>query len=338
MPRSVKAGARISRLGGKRVVVLAAPPVEELDIVGPWEVFASANSALRNEGPMYEIQLVTTGRGLTFLGDSGLTLSAKLRYRDVRPDSIDTLIVPGGTGPQTLRDRAVLDWVRNVTRDARRVASVCTGAFLLAEAGVLNGKRATTHWKYAKGLASRFPQVTVEPDRIYLQDGRTYTSAGVTAGMDLALALVEEDLGSAVALQVARVLVLFLRRPGGQRQFSTLLSAQASDYKSFPELQIWMAENLREDLSVEALASHMAMGVRNFARVFVREMDITPAHFVDQLRLDYARDKLEVTDKSLEQVAEAAGFRSAEVMRRAFIRVLGVPPGAYRSRFRSRRD
>jgi transcriptional regulator GlxA family with amidase domain len=338
MRRSVKAGARISRLGGKRVVVLAAPPVEELDIVGPWEVFASANSALRNEGPMYEIQLVTTGRELTFLGDSGLTLSAKLRYRDVRTDSIDTLIVPGGTGPQTLRDRAVLDWVRNVARDARRVASVCTGAFLLAEAGVLNGKRATTHWKYAKGLASRFPQVTVEPDRIYLQDGRTYTSAGVTAGMDLALALVEEDLGSAVALQVARVLVLYLRRPGGQRQFSTLLSAQASDYKSFPELQIWMAENLREDLSVEALASHMAMGVRNFARVFVREMGITPAHFVDQLRLDYARGKLEVTDKSLEQVAEAAGFRSAEVMRRAFIRVLGVPPGAYRSRFRSRRD
>ncbi len=180
----------------RRVVVLAVPPVEELDIVGPWEVFTTANSALLGKRGGYDVELVTTNRHRLFTGDSGLSLLAKRRYNHLRGE-VDTLIVPGGTGPQRMRDPAVLKWVKSMARKARRVVSICTGAFLLAEAGILNGRSATTHWMFAQDFAQRYPRVTVEPDRIYVQDGHVYTSAGVTAGMDLSLALVEEDVGSA---------------------------------------------------------------------------------------------------------------------------------------------
>jgi transcriptional regulator GlxA family with amidase domain len=216
---------------------------------------------------------------------------------------------------------------------ARRVASICTGAFLLAEAGLLDGRRATTHWMFAKKLATRYPRVRVEPDQIYVQDEHVYTSAGVAAGMDLSLALVEEDFGGSLALQVARALVLFLRRPGGQAQFSALLSSQASDNKRLHELQVWMAENLDQDLSVENLASQVAMSPRNFARVFVRDTGITPAHLVEQLRVEAARRELEMTDQGLDEIAAASGFRSAEVMRRAFLRAIGTSPSSYRQHF-----
>jgi transcriptional regulator GlxA family with amidase domain len=318
--------------GRLRVVILAVPPVEELDLIGPWEVFASANTALGDKGKGYQIELVTTSRKRTFTGDTGLTLTANRRFHSLGGE-VDTLIVPGGTGAMKMRDAAVLKWLRGIAKKVRRLASVCTGAFLLAETGLLDGKRTTTHWKFAEELSARHPQVTVERDRIYVQDGKIYTSAGVTAGMDLSLALVEEDFGSAVALQVARALVLYLRRPGGQSQFSVLLSRHSSGYKPFRELQVWMAENLAENLSVEKLAARAAMSPRNFARVFAREAGVTPAHFVQQLRVEAARRELETKVKGLDAIAEQCGFSSAEIMRRAFLRTIKVSPGGYRDRF-----
>jgi transcriptional regulator GlxA family with amidase domain len=232
-----------------------------------------------------------------------------------------------------LRDPAVSKWLRVKAQRVRRLASICTGAFVLAEAGILNGRCATTHWMFTKDFALRYPFVTVEPDRIYTQDEHIYTSAGVTAGMDLSLALVEEDLGSRAALQVARILVLYLRRPGGQSQFSALLSSQATGHRSLRDLQVWIAENIRQDLSVENLASRVAMSSRNFARVFTREIGVTPAHFVEHVRIEHVRRALETTKKSLDEIAAAAGFKSAEVMRRAFARRVGTSPSAYRDHF-----
>lgn len=319
----------------RSVVFLAAPPIEELDVVGPWEVFATANNALAAGSPAYQILLLTTKPSRTFTGDSRLKLSADGYYKDFAGD-IDTLIIPGGSGSQRMCDRSVLNWLQSQSKEARRVVSICTGAFLLAHAGLLDGKRATTHWKFVEELAHRYPRVTVERDRIYVQDGRVYTSAGVTAGMDLALSLVEEDLGSALALGVARALVLFLRRPGGQAQFSTLLSSQTSECRPMRELVVWMAENLLCDLSVESLAARAAMSPRNFARVFLRELGRTPAHFVEQLRVEAARRSLETSAKSLEEIALAVGFGSAEVMRRAFHRSCGISPGSYRERFQAK--
>jgi transcriptional regulator GlxA family with amidase domain len=267
-----------------------------------------------------------------FRGDSGLTLVADSVYTEASGDP-DTLVVVGGTGATTSRDRAISHWIRQKARRARRVASICTGAFLLAEAGLLDRRRATTHWKYAPEMATRFPKVTVDPDPIFVKDDKIYTSAGVTAGMDLALALVEEDLGSAMALRVARSLVLFLRRPGGQAQFSTSLAVQASDVRPLRELSVWMADNLRGDLSVSALASRAAMSERNFARVFSHEFRVTPARFVEQLRLEAARRELELSDKGMEEIAVGAGFSSADLLRRAFMRRYRIAPHAYRNHF-----
>ena len=316
----------------RRIIVLAVPPPEELDIVGPWDVFASANNAVRGRKRAYHLELVTTGNRRSFQCDSGLTLSAKYRFQEVR-GGVDTLVVTGGTGALTCHDQSVLSWIRKIARKARRVASVCTGAFLLAEAGLLDGRRATTHWMFTKQLSAKYPAVDVDPNPIFVRDENLYTSAGVTAGMDLALALVEEDLGSATALRVAQMLVLFLRRPAGQAQFSISLSTQASNFKPLRELQAWIADNLDKDLSIGALASRAVMSERNFARVFVRELGITPAHYVEQLRLEAARRELELTDKSLQQVALASGFSSAEVMRRAFLRCLRTSPSSYRDHF-----
>jgi transcriptional regulator GlxA family with amidase domain len=278
------------------------------------------------------MHLLTTSRARTFTGDSRLKLTADQNYQSFS-GPVDTLIIPGGSGPQTLCDHDVLKWLKMQSTRARRVVSICTGAFLLARAGLLDGKRATTHWKFARELSKQYPLVIVEEDCIYIQDSRIYTSAGVTAGMDLALALVEEDLGGTIALKVAQSLVLFLRRPGGQAQFSTLLTSQAGDSRSLRELIVWMEENLRRDLSVESLAARAAMSPRNFARVFVREVGTTPARFVEQLRVESARRSLETGGGSLDEVAAAAGFGSSELMRRAFHRSMGISPGVYRDRF-----
>jgi transcriptional regulator GlxA family with amidase domain len=217
----------------------------------------------------------------------------------------------------------------------RRLGSVCVGAFLLAEAGVLDGRRATVHWRYVQEFAQRYPLVAVDPRSTWLRDGNIYTSAGISAGIDLALAWVEEDFGAAAALKVARELVLFLRRPSGQDQISVSLETQAAHTKSMQELQIWIAEHLDRPLSVDALAERVAMSPRNFARVFSQEFGTTPGRYLVRLRVEAARRLLEQTDRGLKQVASASGFRSADVMRRAIQRALGTTPLGYRRQFQT---
>jgi transcriptional regulator GlxA family with amidase domain len=214
--------------------------------------------------------------------------------------------------------------------EVRRLGAVCVGAFLLAEAGLLNGRRATAHWKFGRELATRYPGVRVEHDPLWVKDGNIYTSAGLSAGIDLALAWVEEDCGAGMAHEAARELVLFLRRPGGQPQVSVSLSTQASEMMSIRELQIWIVEHLETKLSVEDLAERMSMSVRNFERVFTREVGTTPSQYVLQMRVEAARRHLERTEMGLKQVASAAGFGSVDVMRRAFTRLLGITPCRYR--------
>jgi transcriptional regulator GlxA family with amidase domain len=233
-------------------------------------------------------------------------------------------------GSRSTRDPALTVWLKKKSFEVRRIGAVCVGAFLLAEAGLLQGRRATAHWRFGRELAARYPGVRVEHDPVWVKDGNIYTSAGFSAGIDLALAWVEEDCGSGLAHEAARELVLFLRRPGGQPQVSVSLASQASEMASIRELQIWIAEHLAARLSVEDLAARMAMSVRHFERVFTREVGTTPAQFVLQMRVEAARRLLERTDGGLKQIASAAGFGSVDVMRRAFVRLLGITPRRYR--------
>jgi transcriptional regulator GlxA family with amidase domain len=320
------------------VALVGYPDVQLLDVAGPLEVFASTSRWLLAEGrrttPGYAVELLARAPG-TVATSSGLRLVADRAYRAVR-GGVDTLLVAGGPGtPAAMRDRALLAWLRRMASRVRRLGAVCTGTFVLAEAGLLDGRRATSHWNWCATLAERYPRVTVDPDPIFIRDGHVYTSAGVTAGMDLALALVEEDYGRDVALQVARQLVLFLRRPGGQSQFSAQLATQAADREPLRELQAWIVDHPGADLSVPALARRVAMSPRNFARVFAQEVGTTPARFVEAVRVEAARRRLEESAHGVDVVASACGFGTAEAMRRAFLRRLRVPPSAYRSRFRT---
>ncbi len=249
--------------------------------------------------------------------------------------AIDTLVVAGGLGVrEALRDEALVRWVREAAGRSRRVTSVCTGAFLLAEAGLLDGRRVATHWGSADRLAKRYPALEVDSDSIFVRDGNVWTSAGVTAGMDLALALAEEDLGAEASLEVARWLVLFAKRPGGQSQFSAALAAQTADRRPLREVQEWVRANPGGDCSVEALAERACMSPRNFSRAFSREVGMTPAAWVEASRVDLAKGLLETTFASTEAVAAESGFGTIETMRRAFRRRVGVSPGQYRERFR----
>jgi transcriptional regulator GlxA family with amidase domain len=317
----------------RRIALLVVPPVDELDLVGPVEVFGTANRLLGGRTP-YAIEVVTTARDRRIDGEYGLSLLADRHYRDAdgRPDSV---LVICGVGARTMRDQALFGWLRRAAATARRLGSVCVGGFLLAEAGILDGRRATVHWRYAREFADRYPRVRVDPRPTWVQDGNIYTSAGISAGIDLALAWIEEDFGTAAALKVARELVLFLRRPGGQDQVSVSLETQAAHTKSMHELQVWMADHLDQPLSVDTLAERVAMSARNFARVFGQELGTTPGRYLLQLRVEAARRLLEQTDKSLGQVASACGFRSADVMRRAFLRALGTTPLRYRRHFQT---
>lgn len=322
----------------RRILLLAAPGSQILDLVGPFQVFTRASEILARThpeaAPLYSLEVVTTEPGL-LLTSCGLRVEAHRTFRQTRR-AADTLLVVGGAWVEAAReDAAVVEWLRQMTPNLRRVGSICTGAFLLARAGLLDGRRATTHWKYCSLLAQRYPQVNVEFDPIYVRDGKFYTSAGVTAGMDMALALVEEDAGSAIALEVARELVLYLRRPGGQSLFSAALNLQTSDRQPFRDLGVWVLDNLRRDLSVNALAWRVGMSPRNFARVFRAEMNTTPAKFVESLRLEAARRRLQESSASLESVATTCGFRNCDAMRNTFKRVLRVAPGEYRWRFQA---
>lgn len=318
----------------RRIVLLVVPPVDDLDLVGPIEVFATANRLAEGGGKPYAVEIVTTARDRRVAGASGLSLLAHRHYREAS-GRLDSVLVICGVAGRLRRDRALLAWLQRVAASSRRLGSVCVGAFLLAAAGLLNGRRATVHWRFAPELADRYPRVAVDPRPTWTQDGNIFTSAGISAGIDLALAWVDEDLGTAVAMKVARELVLFLRRPSGQDQVSVSLAAQASHTKSMNELQTWMLEHLDEPLSVDRLADRAAMSVRNFSRLFAREIGTTPGRYLRHLRVEAGRRLLEQTDRSLLQVALGCGFQSADVMRRAFQRGLGTTPLRYRRHFRT---
>jgi transcriptional regulator GlxA family with amidase domain len=253
---------------------------------------------------------------------------------EVAARPVDTLIAVGGEGTAAaMRDEALIGWIAGMAPRARRVCSVCSGTFLLGMAGLLDGRRCTTHWRNCAELQRRFPGARVEADPIFVRDGHVWSSAGVTAGIDLALALVEEDHGRALALDVARQLVVFLKRPGGQSQYSAMLEAQAKEDDGFAELHAWIARHLHEDLRVETLAERAGMSPRNFARVYARRMGATPAKAVERLRVEAARRALEETTAPIEAIARRCGFGDEERMRRSFQRHLGVPPKQYRQRF-----
>jgi transcriptional regulator GlxA family with amidase domain len=321
----------------RTIVFLAAPSTQILDVAGPFQVFVRAAELFVQEYPAqkipYKVVLASSTRRRSVATNCGLVLTGTETYHTLS-GPIDTLLVAGGTGVENAaRDEELLLWLRKTAQRVRRVGSICTGAFLLASAGLLDGKRAATHWKWAAELANKFKHTTVDPDPIYIRDGNTYTTAGVTAGMDLALALVEEDLGSSMALKVARELVLYLRRAGGQSQFSAALSLQSSDRKQIEEIRSWALDNLDQSLSVEKLAAKAGMSPRNFARVFLKDTGTTPARFVERLRVEAARRRLEESHDKLEKVANDCGFGSIQSFRRSFLRVLHVPPTDYRLRF-----
>jgi transcriptional regulator GlxA family with amidase domain len=311
-----------------RIIVVVVPPIEELDLVGPLQVFSSVNRLAART--IYSVEVVTSAKQMAVKGEGGmLTFTAQGRFQDVK-GKFDSLLLVCGVGSRTARDAALFGWLKKVAPTVRRMGTVCVGSFLFAEAGLLDGKRATAHWKFGSELAKRYPRVKVESDRLWVRDGNIYTCAGISAGIDLALAWVEEDAGGAIAHEAARELVLFLRRPGGQQQLSVSLASQASEMKSLQELRFWIAENLPKRLSVQDLAERLSMSVRNFERVFTREMGTTPSQYVLQMRVEAARRQLERTGKGLEQIALASGLGSGDVMRRAFVRLLGMTPRRYR--------
>jgi transcriptional regulator GlxA family with amidase domain len=315
----------------RRVVILAFEGVNGVDISGPMEVLAQATQV---SPPGYAIE-VRAPSPEPVPTTSGLLLTPHGTLADCT-GPIDTLIVTGGEGNrQLMQDPAFLHQLRSLAARSRRVASVCTGALVLAAAGLLDGRRATTHWQFCDFLSSRFPRVEVEPDAIFVRDDDVITSAGITAGMDMTLSLVEEDVGREVALTVARSMVMFTRRAGGQSQFSASLSAQLAERDPLRDLQEWMVDHVDEDLSVPALASRACMSPRNFARAFRAETGVTPAVYVRGLRVERARTALEAGELQIQEIALQCGFGTVEAMRRAFRDSLGIGPAAYRARFRS---
>ena len=314
----------------RTVVVVVFPGFQALDAVGPTEVFDGTRR--RTGAPDYRIVTAASEAGWVE-SSSGLGFQVERALRDVQ-GPIDTLLVAGGDGTAAaVGDRALVAQIRRVAAVSRRVTSVCSGAFLLAEAGLLDGRRATTHWSVCGLLARTYPAVHVEPEPIFVRDGNVATSAGVTAGMDLALALVEEDLGRDVALAAARRLVLFLRRPANQSQFSAQLRAQVAEHDALRDVQTYVVEHPEADLSVRALADRAVMSERNFARQFRMQVGLTPARYVERVRVEAARRRLEESDDSVDVVARSCGFGTAETLRRTFLRALRTTPSEYRRRF-----
>jgi transcriptional regulator GlxA family with amidase domain len=329
----------------RRVALLVFDGCQILDVCGPSEVFGFAERVLqlsghipgsgfsgRPAGLAYPLSVFAEKAGpVTTL--SGMRIVADHAIGEADED-IDTLIVTGGFLAEVRKNQALLPWIKRMAGRVRRLASICTGAFLLADSGLLDGRRVTTHWYYCDQLAREFPNITVEPDRIAVRDGGVYSSGGITAGIDLALSLVEEDWGRQVAAMTGRWLLMFPNRPGGQSQFSMSLMNGFGSRRDFLELQDWIVAHPGEDLSVEALARRMAMSPRHFARTFEREVGLTPAKFVELARLERARAQLEQTLLPVEIIARECGFGTPEHMRRTFQRTLKVSPQDYRARFR----
>lgn len=310
----------------RSVLVVLFDGLQSLDVTGPVEVFAGAGSVA---GRAYEIRTASLD-GAPVRASSGLTLVPDSSLAEATVPH--TLIVPGGGGTRT-PDARLIDWLRTHASRAERLVSICSGALLLAEAGLLDGHRVTSHWAVCDRLARDYPAVDVDPDPIYIRDGKLATSAGVTAGIDLALALVEEDLDQDIALTVARHLVVFLRRPGNQAQFSAQLAAQTARREPLRDVQQHISEHPEGDLSIEALAARARLSPRHFARAFREETGMTPGRYVDRVRLEHARRLLEETTDGVEEVSRAAGYGTPEAMRRAFVRTLGTAPAEYRRRF-----
>lgn len=317
----------------KEIAILGFPDALLLDVAGPAQVFASASELVEGrETPAYRVTVVSRDGG-EIITSSGVGLSS-ISFADAAGQPFDTVVAAGGHGVHAAaEDTATVDWLRAQVAVSRRACSVCTGAFLLAAAGVLAGRRAATHWGYCDTLAAQHPDVRVDGNPIFIEDNGVWTSAGVTAGIDLSLALVEADLGRRLALQTAQRLVVFMKRPGGQAQFSSILAAQLSDNGDFAELHAWMADNLSADLRVERLADRAGMSPRTFARVYRDRTGMTPAKVVTALRVEAARRLLEETALPVGQVALRCGFGEEERMRRAFLNRLGVAPGRYRQSF-----
>lgn len=338
--------------GALDVVLVAFDGAQLLDVAGPLDVLDAATRALAGQAEAllagdylpppvardigYQVRVATPG-GTPVRTSSGLLVVADAALEDVATGAVDTLIVVGSPFiGRPMADEHLLAEIRRLSTEARRTASVCTGAFLLASAGLLDGKRATTHWANGPELARRFPSVTVEPDRIFIHDTGTFTSAGVTAGIDMALAFVENDFGSAVALGVARWLVMFLRRAGGQSQYSERLALPANVEPTLQEVIDQIVGDPRGDHRVPTLAARMAVSERHLSRLFAEQTGVTPGRFVERVRIEAARNLLERTERSVAQVAEDCGLGTPETLRRAFIRILGVSPSAYRDRFPQR--
>lgn len=321
----------------RTVAMLVYPGAQSLDISGPLEVFALASRQAQEDAsgrtPLYRLRLLAAGSGPVTLA-SGLRLLPDATYADM-PEGTDTLLVSGGMGDSldlVRADRRLVDWLRHAAGRVRRVASVCSGALLLAEAGVLDGREATTHWSDIRELRDRYPHVRVLADAIYTRDGEVWTSAGITAGMDLALAMVAADHGQALALKVAKRMVMASRRSGGQSQFSSQL--QALDLPDpFERLEAWMRDNLRLRLDVGQLAERVHMSPRQFTRRFAAAFSATPQKYVERLRVEAAKPLLESSREDIARIAHECGFGSAGAMRRAFARQLGVTPGGYRAHF-----
>ena len=317
----------------KHIVIVGYDNITSLDLAGPLEAFSSAQIEDSRGEPQacYKVTIAALG-ARTFSSESGLRMTAACFLSSLR--HLDTLLVPGGGGMRTSGDgQKLANWIGRHQHRIRRIASVCTGIYGIAPTGLLNGRKVTTHWKFAADLAERYPKLQVDANALYLRDGKFYTSAGITAGIDLALALIEEDFGAQVALGVARELVMYVKRPGGQEQYSEPLKFQVESTSRFADLAAWMVGHLDKDLSVEAMAERIHLCPRQFNRRFKAEFKSTPAAFVQRLRLDEARNRLSSRGSTVESVADSVGFGDADSFRRAFVQRFGVAPKQYRSRF-----
>lgn len=314
-----------------RIGFLVFNGLQALDLFGPQEVFAEANSSGSNTATTYETLLISeTGESVTT--ESGVTINAHHSLKSCPP--LHTLIVPGGAGsrPQSI-PQTTIEWISGRSAETQRLVSVCTGLFILARTGLLDGRPVTTHWHHVEEAAAAFPKLNIMPDAIFVRDESFITAAGITAGIDMALSLVEEDMGGDVAARVARELVVYLRRPGGQNQFSSLLKRQEAANDKFSDLLAWIADNLAEDLSTEALAAHVFLSERHFRRSFKEIYNETPARAIERIRIDVAKDWLSASRLPITEIALTVGFQSADAFRRTFEKLVGTNPGAYRQRF-----
>jgi transcriptional regulator GlxA family with amidase domain len=323
----------------KHIVILAPPNTSILDVAGPIEVFSKAADYIdryfHNSAGSYTVHVLSTQSSKIVNTSSGLPIVSEGGIKSIGY-KVDTVLVAGiPNAPVNMVGKEILNWLRENSNSIRRVGSICAGAFILAEAGILNGRRATTHWSVCDKLARHYPKVKVESDPIFIKDGNVYTSAGISTGMDLSLAMVEEDYGRDIALFVARQLVLYLKRPGNQSQFSIILSHQKVDYQPIREMQDWIIEHLNEELNIEILAEKASMSPRNFARVFLRESGITPAKYIQKLRLETARRRLEETRLTLDEISSECGVGNADALRRLFLRYMKTTPSDYRRSFGS---